>query len=233
MSKLGDVEPDEVIVVGDTPYDAEAAAEVGLRTIGVLCGGFSEDSLRAAGCIVIYKGPTDLLAQYDRSLLLPLSPELITDVGKGTGNVGSTSRNRRGAQLRTIAMPRDTNAGGSIFGGWTLSRTDLPVARSPPSRRREGPQPLALKPCAFRSVSVGDEVSCDLFAGRGRSNLVTPLARPSTPAGPSRSLRGSGGEEHAATEQVEAGASPSQASRASSGVSARSRPPTRQAHLAL
>ncbi len=69
MSKLGDVEPDEVIVIGDTPYDAEAAGKAGLRTIGVLCGGFSEDSLREAGCVAIYKGPTDLLAQYDRSLL--------------------------------------------------------------------------------------------------------------------------------------------------------------------
>ena len=71
MSKLGDVEPDEVIVVGDTPYDAEAAAKAGLRTIGFLCGGFSEDSLREAQCIAIYKGPTDLLAQYERSPLAP------------------------------------------------------------------------------------------------------------------------------------------------------------------
>ncbi len=30
-----------------------------------------------------------------------------------------------GEQLRTIAMPRDTNAGDSIFGGWTLSQMDL------------------------------------------------------------------------------------------------------------
>lgn len=72
MSKLGDVEPDEVIVIGDTPYDAEAAAKAGLRTIGVLCGGFSEESLRETGCIAIYEGPTDLLAQYDRSPLAPL-----------------------------------------------------------------------------------------------------------------------------------------------------------------
>ncbi len=69
MSKLGDVEPDEVIVIGDTPYDAEAALKAGLHTIGVLCGGFSEDSLREAGCIAIYEGPTDLLARYDRSPL--------------------------------------------------------------------------------------------------------------------------------------------------------------------
>ena len=30
-----------------------------------------------------------------------------------------------GAYLRTIAMPRDVNASGDIFGGWTLSQMDL------------------------------------------------------------------------------------------------------------
>src|SRR5690349_12550050 len=43
LERLGDVEPEEAIVVGDTPYDAEAAGKIGLRTIGVLCGGFPED----------------------------------------------------------------------------------------------------------------------------------------------------------------------------------------------
>jgi HAD superfamily hydrolase (TIGR01509 family) len=69
MKRLGDVRPEDVVVVGDTPYDAEAAGKAGLRTIGVLCGGFPEQSLREAGCIAIYKDPADLLAQYDRSAL--------------------------------------------------------------------------------------------------------------------------------------------------------------------
>jgi phosphoglycolate phosphatase-like HAD superfamily hydrolase len=51
----------DIIVVGDTPYDAEAAAKVGLRTIGVLCGGFAEKDLRDAGVIAIYRDPEDLL----------------------------------------------------------------------------------------------------------------------------------------------------------------------------
>ena len=51
------------------PYDAEAAGKAGLRTIGLLCGGFTEEGLRKAGCIAIYKDPADLLAQYDRSPL--------------------------------------------------------------------------------------------------------------------------------------------------------------------
>lgn len=69
LDKLGDIAPEDVIVVGDTPYDAEAAAKVNLRTIGVLCGGFPEEHLRKAGCIAIYQDIASLLAHYDESPL--------------------------------------------------------------------------------------------------------------------------------------------------------------------
>ena len=59
----------DAIVVGDTPYDAEAARKAGLRTVGVLCGGFPESELRAAGCVAIYRDPEDLLTRYEASLL--------------------------------------------------------------------------------------------------------------------------------------------------------------------
>lgn len=68
LERLGDAKPDEVIVVGDTPYDAQAAGKIDLRTIGVLCGGFPEAELRRAGCIEIYKDPADLLARYGDSI---------------------------------------------------------------------------------------------------------------------------------------------------------------------
>ena len=57
------------MVVGDTPYDAEAAGKAGLKTIGLLCGGFPEEDLRAAGCVLVYKDPADLLAHFDSSPL--------------------------------------------------------------------------------------------------------------------------------------------------------------------
>jgi HAD superfamily hydrolase (TIGR01509 family) len=63
------VEPSEAVVVGDTPYDAIAAAKAGMRTIGLLSGGFTEEALRAAGAVEIYEGVADLLARYDESLL--------------------------------------------------------------------------------------------------------------------------------------------------------------------
>jgi len=67
LHHLGDPPPESVIAVGDTPYDIEAARKVGVGTIAVLCGGFSETELRAAGAIAIYRDPADLLDQYDTS----------------------------------------------------------------------------------------------------------------------------------------------------------------------
>ena len=69
MDRLDGVDADEVLVIGDTPYDAEAAAKAGLRTVGVLCGGFPEQQLRDAGCIAIYDDPEHLLREYENSPL--------------------------------------------------------------------------------------------------------------------------------------------------------------------
>jgi len=67
--KAAGVEPEQAVVIGDTPYDAEAAVKAGVRPIGVLCGGFPEAGLRAAGCIAIYRDPQHLLEAYDDSPL--------------------------------------------------------------------------------------------------------------------------------------------------------------------
>lgn len=57
------------VAIGDTRYDAEAAGKAGVRSIGVLRGGFTEDELRKAGCAEVYPGPAALLACFERSLL--------------------------------------------------------------------------------------------------------------------------------------------------------------------
>jgi HAD superfamily hydrolase (TIGR01509 family) len=67
LAELGDPPVDEAVVVGDTPYDVEAAGKLNLRTIGVLCGGFSRESLRDA--VAIFQDPADLLARYEESPL--------------------------------------------------------------------------------------------------------------------------------------------------------------------
>lgn len=69
LKDLGGIEPKDCLVIGDTPYDAIAAGKLGLRCIGLLSGGFPEDSLTANGCIEIYWDPADLLSRYESSAL--------------------------------------------------------------------------------------------------------------------------------------------------------------------
>jgi acyl-CoA thioesterase YciA len=66
-----------------------------------------------------------------------------------------------GPHLRTIAMPRDTNASGSIFGGWTLSQMDLAGGTFAAEHAHGRVATVAIEAMRFlRPVSVGDEVSC-------------------------------------------------------------------------
>lgn len=65
--------PDRAIAIGDSPYDAVGARRAGLKSIGVLCGGFPENVLREAGCIAIYRDPSHLLESYDQSPLADLA----------------------------------------------------------------------------------------------------------------------------------------------------------------
>jgi HAD superfamily hydrolase (TIGR01509 family) len=57
----------KAVMIGDTPYDVEAALRAGVRVIAFRSGGWDDDSLK--GAEQIYDGPADLLAHYDASLL--------------------------------------------------------------------------------------------------------------------------------------------------------------------
>jgi HAD superfamily hydrolase (TIGR01509 family) len=61
--------PDHVLMIGDTPYDIEAADRTGIRTLALRCGGgWSEQDL--AGAVAIFDDPLDLLFDYDDSPLV-------------------------------------------------------------------------------------------------------------------------------------------------------------------
>jgi HAD superfamily hydrolase (TIGR01549 family) len=64
LKKIG-IAPSNAVLIGDTPYDVEAAMRAGVRAIAFRCGGWSDASLE--GAIAIYDGPWDLLAQLDES----------------------------------------------------------------------------------------------------------------------------------------------------------------------
>ena len=64
-----DVAPDRAIVLGDTPYDIEAAARSGIAAVGLTSGPFDERTMRAAGAIAVYCDVGALLADFESSPL--------------------------------------------------------------------------------------------------------------------------------------------------------------------
>jgi HAD superfamily hydrolase (TIGR01549 family) len=67
MKRLRNPPAEQVLAVGDTPYDAQATAAISVACIGVLSGGWSGEELREAGCIQVYAGPAHLLARFEES----------------------------------------------------------------------------------------------------------------------------------------------------------------------
>jgi len=63
--------PAEALMVGDTPYDAEAAEAAGVAAVGVLTGEFSRRALTDAGCVAVYEGPAEML---EKTRALPIRP---------------------------------------------------------------------------------------------------------------------------------------------------------------
>lgn len=59
--------PEHVVMIGDTPYDVEAARRAGVRCIAVRCGGWDDAALRDA--VEIHQDPEALLAGYAASLI--------------------------------------------------------------------------------------------------------------------------------------------------------------------
>jgi HAD superfamily hydrolase (TIGR01509 family) len=60
-----DLTPDTALLLGDTPYDIEAAARARVESVAVLCGGWDADALR--GAIAIYEHPADVLSHFTAS----------------------------------------------------------------------------------------------------------------------------------------------------------------------
>ena len=88
-----------------------------------------------------------------------------------------TSDRADSPSLRTIAMPCDTNAGGAIFGGWTLSQMDLAGGTFAARRARGRVVTVSIDAMRFlRPVEVGDEVTCYCsLAHAGESSIAVKI----------------------------------------------------------
>ncbi len=63
LGKIG-LEAEESLMVGDTPYDIEAASKAGVRTVAFRSGGWSDHDLE--GAIAIFDDPADFLAHFEQ-----------------------------------------------------------------------------------------------------------------------------------------------------------------------
>ncbi|WP_165250043.1 HAD family hydrolase [Paludisphaera soli] len=57
----------KVVMLGDTPYDVQAAAKAGVDVIAVRAGGWNDEDLK--GAVAVYDDVADLLAHYEDSPL--------------------------------------------------------------------------------------------------------------------------------------------------------------------
>ena len=71
MKKVAPLRAEDVVVVGDTPYDIKAAGKCGIAAIAVRSGGFPDEALLGAGAVALYDDVAALLQDYDASLLAP------------------------------------------------------------------------------------------------------------------------------------------------------------------
>jgi phosphoglycolate phosphatase-like HAD superfamily hydrolase len=57
------------VMVGDSVFDCQSATNAGIKTIGVLTGGFSEQELRDAGAIAVFESIQELRERLDETPL--------------------------------------------------------------------------------------------------------------------------------------------------------------------
>ena len=79
--------------------------------------------------------------------------------------------------IQTIAMPRDTNPSGDIFGGWLMSQMDLGSSILAARESKSRVVTVAMEGMSFlQPVRVGDRVACYARIGKiGRTSMRIPV----------------------------------------------------------
>jgi acyl-CoA thioesterase YciA len=79
--------------------------------------------------------------------------------------------------IQTIAMPKDTNRDGDIFGGWLVAQMDLGSAILAAKVAKARVVTVAIEAMAFlHPVRVGDTVACYAWVEKiGRTSMKIPV----------------------------------------------------------
>jgi HAD superfamily hydrolase (TIGR01509 family) len=65
----GGTEPGDAVMLGDTPWDCEAAKRAGVETVALLTGGFAEQELTEAGAVAVFESIPALLDRIEETPL--------------------------------------------------------------------------------------------------------------------------------------------------------------------
>ena len=104
----------------------------------------------------------------------------------GEEQSGNEPRRPRGSlQVRTVAMPADTNPSGDIFGGWVLSQMDIAGGTAAAQRANGRVATVAIDAMSFhKPVQVGDILCCFAHIEKvGRSSIAVMIEAWVTRAG--------------------------------------------------
>ena len=61
--------PEDAVMVGDTPWDIEAAGRAGVPTLAVRTGGFGVSELEEAGAVTVFESVIELCRKLDQTPL--------------------------------------------------------------------------------------------------------------------------------------------------------------------
>jgi acyl-CoA thioesterase YciA len=89
----------------------------------------------------------------------------------------SGDQNRGELVIQTIAMPKDTNRNGDIFGGWLVAQMDLGSGILAAKVAKSRVVTVAIEGMAFlHPVRVGDTVACYARVAKiGRTSMTIPV----------------------------------------------------------
>jgi HAD superfamily hydrolase (TIGR01509 family) len=70
LAALEKAKTESAVMVGDTPWDVEAASKAGVETLCVITGGWSKQELREAGAIAVFESVDELRQRLDETPLV-------------------------------------------------------------------------------------------------------------------------------------------------------------------
>jgi HAD superfamily hydrolase (TIGR01509 family) len=70
LAALEKAQTESAVMVGDTPWDVEAASKAGVETLCVITGGWSKQELREAGAIAVFESVDELRQRLEETPLL-------------------------------------------------------------------------------------------------------------------------------------------------------------------